>query len=158
MVRPDKRNEEEAAKELTQQMVKKEEVSIEDMPLNTLADYVRYNRKARELNRKLKTRRYPIKQCPIELHPMERVIFTRNDQPTNPLPVYLSNELIHYDRTKPKDQLVPGKEYDLPRCIIEHLSKRGTSVWKWFDNTDGSRETRKAGMVPRFSLRTVYKD
>lgn len=158
MARPRKKTDEEVADSLTQEMVKKEEVSIEDMPLNTLADYVRYNRRARELNKKLKMCRYKIKQCPVELHPHERVIFTRNDQPTNPLPVYLSNELIHYDRTKLKDQLIPGKEYDLPRCVIDHLAKRGTSVWKWVDKPDGSRETIKAGMVPRFSLRTVYKD
>jgi len=157
MARP-RRTQEEVAEGLTQEMVKKEEVSIEDMPLNTLADYVRYNRKARELNKKLKMCRYKIKQCPVELHPHERVIFTRNDQPTNPLPVYLSNELIHFDRTKPKDQLIPGREYDLPRCVIDHLARRGTAVWKWFDNPDGSRETRKAGTVPRFALRTVYKD
>jgi hypothetical protein len=154
-----RRAEETEAKEVIASMVAKpEEVEIEDMPLNTLADYMRYNRKARELNKKLKIVRYPIKQCPVELHPHERVIFTRNDQPTNPLPVFLSNDMIHFDRTKSKDQLRPGQAYDLPRCIIQHLSGKGVPQWKWFDNPDGSKETRKAGVTPRFALRTVYAD
>ena len=33
----------------------KEEIAIEDMPLNSLSDYVRYNRRARELNKKYST-------------------------------------------------------------------------------------------------------
>lgn len=153
------RTQEEEVKEVVASMVEKpEEVHIEDMPLTTLGDYSRYNRKARELNKKLKILRYPIKVAPTELHPHERVVFTRTDQPNNPLPVYLSNDLIHYDRTKLKDQLVPGKEYDLPRVIIQHLGERGVPVWQWFDNADGSRETRKASVTPRFALRTVYKD
>ena len=136
----------------------KEEIAIEDMPLNSLSDYVRYNRRARELNKKLKICRYPAKPCPIELHPKETIVFSRNDQPTNPLPIYLSNDIIHFDRTKPKDQLVPGKTYELPRCIVQYLADKGTSDWKWFDNADGSRETRVASKKPRFALRTIYKD
>lgn len=158
MARP-RKSEDDMAQDVVASMVTKpEEVNIEDMPLNTLGDYVRYNRKAREMNKKLKILRYPIKQCPTELHPMERVVFGRNDQPTNPLPVFLSNDLIHFDRTKPRDRLIPGQTYDLPRCIVDYLSKKGTPIWKWYDNPDGSRETRKASVTPRFSLRTIYKD
>mgnify|MGYP001612653150 CR=1 FL=1 len=158
MARP-KKTEEVQAKELVAAMVEKPaEVDIEDMPLTNLGEYMRYNRRARELNKKLKILRYPIKQCPVELHPHERIVFGRNDQPTNPLPVFLSNEMIHFDRTKPNDQLRPGKSYDLPRCVIQHLSERGTPVWKWYENADGSKETRKESVTPRFSLRTVYAD
>lgn len=137
---------------------KKEPVDIEEMPLNSLGDYIRYNAKARELNKKLKILRYPIKPCPVELHPMERVVFGRNDQPTNPLPVYKSDHMIHFDRTAPRDRLMPGQTYDLPRYIVDYLSKKGTPIWKWYDNPDGSRETRKESVTPRFSLRTIYKD
>lgn len=158
MVKPRKSDEIQAKETIMSMVAKPEEVDIEDMPLDTLADYMRYNRKARELNKKLKILRYPIKQCPIELHPHERIVFTRNDQPANPLPVYLSNDMIHFDRTKRKDQLMPGQTYDLPRCIIQHLSEKGVPIWKWYDNPDGSRETRKAGTTPRFALRTVYSD
>ncbi len=128
-------------------------VSIEDMPLNSLGDYLRYNAEARKLNKKLKICRYPIKQCPVELHPMERVVFGRHDQPTNPLPVFLSNDMIHFDQ-----KLTPGKAYDLPRCIVSYLAEKGTSIWKWFDNPDGSKETRVAAKDPRFSLRTIYPE
>lgn len=158
MARP-RKTDEQKANELTAAMVTKpEEVAIEDMPLTNLGEYMRYNRKARELNKKLRILRYPIKQCPTELHPHERVVFTRNDQPTNPLPVFISNDMIHFDRTKPKDQLRPGQAYDLPRCVIQHLSERGIPVWKWFDNPDGSKETRRDSFTPRFALRTVYAD
>lgn len=155
---------EEEAKDLATSMVaaaaptKADEVDIEDMPLVTLTDYIRYNRKAREINKRLKVPRHPIKVPPTELHPHERVVFTRNDQPRNPLPVFLSNDMIHFDRTRIKDQLVPGKAYDLPRVIIDHLAKLHTPEWKWFDNPDGSKETRKCAEIPRFSLRTVYTD
>lgn len=127
--------------------------AIEDMPLNSLGDYLRYNAEARKLNRKLKILRYPVKQCPVELHPKERIVFGRKDQPLNPLPVFLSNEMIEF-----KMKLIPGQTYDLPRCVVEYLSKKGTPIWKWFENPDGSKETRVATMEPRFALRTVYQD
>ncbi len=157
MPRP-RKSENQVAKEVVESMVPKQEpVDIEDMPLNSLGDYMRYNKRARELNKKLKILRYPIKQCPVELHPMERVVFGRNDQPTNPLPVFISDDMIHFDRTAPRDRLIPGQTYDLPRYVVSYLAAKGTPVWKWYDNPDGSRETRKESTTPRFSLRTIYK-
>lgn len=133
------------------------EVAIEDMPLKTLGDYVRYNERARAANKKLGICRYKAKPCPEELHPMQRIIFQRNDQPSNPLPVFLSNHMIHYDRTAPKDQLRPGQTYDLPLCVIDHLADKGTPVYDMFDNADGSRESRMVSKSPRFAIRTIYK-
>lgn len=132
---------------------KDEKVAIQDMPLTSLTEYVRYNREARRLNKQLKICRYPIKPCPVELHPTERIVFNRNDQPSNPLPVFLSNDMIDFSMT-----LIPGKTYDLPRCVVAFLSKKGTPIWKWFDNPDGSKETRISSMDPRFALRTIYED
>ena len=153
MSRP-RKDEELQIKELVTDMVAKPiEVDIEDMPLNCLSDYMAYNAKARALNKKLRVCRYPIKQCPIELHPKERVIFNRNDQPTNKLPVYLLNDIIEFKMT-----LEPGKEYELPRCVVQHLAEKGTPVWKWFNNPDGSKETRISHTDPRFALRTMYRD
>ena len=158
MPRP-RKTEEQTAKEVINSMVSAPEiVDIEDMPLNSLGDYMRYNKRARELNKKLRILRYPIKQCPVDLHPMERIVFGRNDQPTNPLPVFISDDMIHFDRTSPRDRLIPGQTYDLPRYVVNYLSQLGTPVWKWFDNPDGSKETRKASVTPRFALRTIYKD
>jgi len=132
---------------------KEEKLAIEDMPLENLTDYIRYNREARKLNKQLKICRYPIKPCPIELHPTEKIVFSRKDQPTNPLPGMLSNDMIDFKMT-----LIPGKTYDLPRCIVAYLAKKGTPIWKWYENSDGSRETRVASMDPRFALRTIYED
>ena len=158
MARPRKTDEQQAKEVIASMVTQEEPIDINEMPLNSLGDYVRYNEKARALNKKLRINRYPIKPCPIELHPMERVVFGRNDQPTNPLPVYISDHMIHFDRTKPADQLRPGQTYDLPRYVVDYLARKGTPVWGWFDNPDGSRETRKVSMTPRFSLRTIYKD
>ena len=130
-----------------------EEVAIEDMPLNSIRDYRLYNERARAMNKKLKVLRHLIKQCPVELHPKQRIVFGRNDQPSNPLPVFLSNHLIHFDET-----LIPGKTYDLPECIINHLAEKGTPVWKWIDNPDGSKETVISHKEPRFQLRTIYSE
>lgn len=139
------------AKKLIAEMVKPEvAVSIDDMPLNTLADYMRYNAEARKINHKLRLNRYPVKQCPVELHPTDRVEFGRNDQPNNELPVYLSNDMIEFKMT-----LKPGKTYDLPRCVVDHIASKGLPIWKWFNNADGSKETRIASMTPRFALRTI---
>jgi len=132
---------------------KKEKLPIEDMPLETLTDYVRYNREARAINKKLGVLRYPAKPCPIELHPKEKIVFNRKDQPTNPLPVRLSNDIIDFQQT-----LIPGKTYELPRCVVEYLAKKGTPNWDWVDHPDGSRETKKVSMNPRFALRTIYED
>jgi len=136
-----------------------EKVAIEDMPLNSLSDYIRYNREARKLNHELakkmvkKVATYEIKPCPVELHPTEKIVFNRKDQPSNPLHLMLSNDMIDFKMT-----LIPGKTYDLPRCVIAYLAKKGTPIWQWFDNADGSRETRIASMDPRFALRTIYED
>lgn len=131
----------------------KAKLAIEDMPLENITDYVRYNREARALNKKLGICRYPAKPCPVELHPKETIVFNRKDQPSNPLPVMLSNDVIDFKMT-----LIPGKTYELPRCIIAYLASKGRPEWKWFENADGSRETRKASMDPRFALRTIYEE
>lgn len=130
-----------------------DKLPIEDMPLQTVRDYRLYNEEARKLNKKLRICRYPIKQCPVELHPKQRIKFSNNDQSMNPVPVFLSNHLIHYD-----EKLIPGRVYDLPECIIHYLSEKGYPIWNWVNLPDGSKETRMIGKKPRFSLTTVYQD
>jgi len=130
-----------------------EKLPIDEMPLNSLRDYRLYNEEASRLNKKLKVCRYPLKQCPIELHPKERVVFSRADQPSNPLPIYVSNSMIEF-----KETLIPGKTYDLPQCIVSYLAEKGVPVWKWFDKADGSRETGVSHKEPRFALRTIYAE
>ena len=127
--------------------------AIEQMPLTTYKEYEEYNAAARKENKRLKLCRYPCKPCPIELHPTERVVFGRVDQPQNPLPVPLSNDLIDYNET-----LTPGKTYDLPRVIINHLMSLGTPVWKKRTNPDGSIDTYISHYEPRFTLRTIYQE
>ena len=130
-----------------------EKLPIEEMPLETIRDYRLYNEEARKLNKKLKMCRYPIKQCPVELHPKQRIKFGNNDQSMNPVPVFVSNHLIHFD-----EKLQPGKTYDLPECIVHYLSEKGYPVWDWVNLPDGSKETRMTGKKPRFSLTTVYQE
>lgn len=127
------------------------EVPIDEMPLTNLGEYMRYNRAARAENKRLRIARYPIKQCPVELHPTDRVIFERVDQPGNPLPVFLSNDMIHFEKT-----LQPGQTYDLPRCIIQYLAEKGTPIYEKKTKADGTVEVIKKGKNPRFSLRLVY--
>ena len=133
--------------------VKKEEIPMEEMPLETLRDYRLYNERARKINKKHRKLLYPLKQCPEELHPHQRIVFNRNDQPTNPLPVYISNHLIEFKKT-----LIPGEVYDLPECVIHHLSTRGYPVWDWVEGKNGARETKVVSTTPRFALRTVYSE
>lgn len=128
-----------------------EQIALEDMPLNTIRDYRLYNEQARAINKKRKQCIHPIKQCPEELHPKQRVVVHNNQQPNNPVPVFLSNEQIHFDK-----KLTPGKEYDLPECVIHHLASLGNPVWKWRNKPDGSKETYYDHKTPRFSIRTVY--
>jgi len=130
-----------------------EKLPIDDMPLETLRDYRLYNDEARKLNKKLRICRYPIKQCPIELHPKQRIKFGNNDKSMNPVPIFVSNHLIHYD-----EKFVPGKTYDVPECIVHYLSEKGYPVWEWVTLQDGSRETRMTGKQNRFSLTTVYQE
>lgn len=126
---------------------------LEEWPLESIRDYRLYNEEARKQNKKLKVLRYPIKQCPVELHPKQRIKFGNNDQSMHPVPVYLSNHLIHFD-----EKLTPGQVYDLPECIIHYLSEKGYPVWDWVTLKDGSRETRQVGKKPRFSISTVYQE
>ena len=128
-----------------------EKLPIEDMPLNTLRDYRLYNEEARKLNKKLKICKYPIKQCPVELHPTQRITISNNDKSTHPIKVFLSNHLIHYDET-----LQAGGTYDVPQCVVSHLTSRGYPVWSWVTNADGSKETRQVNKTPRFSVVQVF--
>ncbi len=143
---------EEEVLETTLKAVAEEKLPIEEMPLNSVRDYRLYNDEARKLNKKLRMCRYPIKQCPVELHPTQRIKFGNNDQSMNPVPVYVSNYLIHFDQ-----KLIPGKVYDLPECIVHYLSEKGYPVWGWVNLPDGSKETQQTGTKPRFSITTVYQ-
>jgi len=130
-----------------------ERQAIDDMPLESLRDYRKYNEEARRLNKKLGVCRYKVKPCPEVLHPKERIVFGRNDQPSNPLPVCISDEVIDFKKT-----LIPGKEYELPKYVISWLSKLGNPVWKWVEKADGARETHVDHYDPRFAIRTIYAD
>lgn len=132
---------------------KAEDVEIEDMPLNTIRDYRLYNEKARAMNKKLRICRYPIKPCPVELHPKVRVVFQRSDQPSNPLPVYKSDDKIHFDM-----KLYPGQTYDLPEYIFNYLQEKGYPIYKTITKPDGSTDTVLDHYAPRFALRTVYAE
>ena len=127
--------------------------AIEQMPLETYEDYKAYNAAARKENKRLKLLRYPCIPCPEELHPTERIVFGRNDQPDNALPVFLSNHLIHFQKT-----LYPGKTYDLPRVVVNYLADKGVPVWKHFVNADGSSETKISHKTPRFNIRSSYAE
>ena len=135
-----------------------EHIPLDEMPLNTLRDYRLYNQEVRRLNKlakrndkSIKEGLYQIRQCPEELHPKQRVTVQNIHQPNNPVAVHLSNELIHFDK-----KLNPGVEYDLPECVIFHLSSLGNPVWKWRNKANGSKETYYDHKTPRFSVRTVY--
>ena len=132
------------------------DMEISQMPLESLSDYMAYNARARAFNKKVRKVVFPIKQCPLELHPTQRVVFNRHDQPKNPLNGFmLSTDLIDF-----KQNLVPGKTYDLPLMVIEHLESKGVPVWEWFDlppknGEKGEKETRISHYEPRFALRQV---
>lgn len=143
----------EASALLDEMVPKPEKNSIESMPLETLRDYRLYNEAARRENKKLKICRYLIKPCPEHLHPKQRVVFNRNDQPTNPITIFVSNDQIHFEK-----KLIPGQTYDLPQCIISYLSEKGTPVWNWVELPGGERETRMTSKTPRFALRTIYEE
>ncbi len=145
--------EEERVMEDSLKQAESQKLPIEEMPLETIRDYRLYNDEARKLNKKLKMCRYPIKQCPVELHPKQRVKFGNNDQSLHPVTIFVSNHLIHFD-----EKLFPGKIYDLPECIVHYLSEKGYPVWDWVTLKDGSRETRQIGKKPRFSITTVYQE
>lgn len=130
-----------------------EKVDINDMPLESLRDYRLYNEACAKENKKLRICRYQMKPCPIELHPKVRVKFGRVDQPTNPLPVYLSDSVIHFEKT-----LIPGEIYDLPQYVATYLSEKGNPNWGWVDLPNGGRETRVLSKSPRFTLQTIYQE
>lgn len=142
---------EESVLDANLKQVEKEKLPIEDMPLNSIRDYRLYNEEARKLNKKLRLCRYPIKQCPVELHPKQRIKIDTVDNNRNPIPVFVSNHLIHYD-----EKLTPGKIYDIPECIISYLAEKGNPIWGWVTLADGSKETRQIDKKPRFSLTTQY--
>lgn len=135
------------------EVLNKDGISIEDMPLNTLRDYRLYNEEARKLNKKLRVCRYPIKQCPIELHPKRKIKFANNDGTAHPVSVFVSNHLIHFDQ-----KLNPGNIYELPECIVHYLSEKGYPIWGRVKNADGSEDSKKIGSKPRFSITPIWEE
>jgi len=129
------------------------ETPIEFLPLECYADYKEYNRRARLENKRAKRCIYPIKQCPLEYHPTQRVVFERVDQPKNALPVKLCTDMIDFQKT-----LYPGKVYDLPIAVLKFLAQKGVPIWDWFENADGSKETRISHYEKRFALRSVFEE
>ena len=128
------------------------EISIDKMSLKSLGDYMRYNKKARELNHILRICKYPIKPCPVELHPKDWVVVNHTNQSRNDIPIMLSNDMIDFNM-----KIKPGKKVHLPRCVIEHIASKGKPHYAWFDNPDGSKETKVAYSDPRFAVRTIYE-
>ena len=129
------------------------ETPIEFLPLECYADYKEFNRRARLENKRAKRCVYLIKPCPEHLHPKQRVVFARTDQPKNALPVKCATDMIDYQKT-----LYPGKVYDLPVVVLKFLAEKGVPVWDWFENADGSKETRIDHYESRFALRNVYDE
>lgn len=148
-----KKRSENMAEVLDKTLESVEKPSIDDMPLTCLRDYRLYNEAARKENKRLGVCRYKIKPCPVELHPKQTVKFMRNDQPANPLKVFKSDDIIHFEQT-----LVPGKTYELPEYIVHYLSDKGNPIWKWYDLPNGERETGISHYVPRFSLTLAYSE
>jgi hypothetical protein len=142
-----------AEKTHTQEKINPEHVPLHDLPLETYADYKIYNKRVRMENKKARKNIYQCKPCPIDLHPKQRIIFGRKDQPRNPLPVYLSTDMIDFKLT-----LVPGKTYDLPIMVLSHLNSKGSPIWERYVNDDGSEDSRISHYDPRFSIRTVFED
>jgi hypothetical protein len=128
-----------------------EKVEIDDMPLESIRDYRLYNEEARKANKKLRICRYPIKPCPVELHPKQRIRISNNDKSTHPIKCFLSNHLIHFEQ-----ELTAGNEYDLPECVVDYLAKKGYPVWGWVTLKDGSKETAMINKTPRFSVTSVF--
>ena len=135
------------------ELAKQEKLPIEEMPLTSIREYRLYNEEARKLNKKLRICRYPIKQCPVDLHPKQRIKFGNNDQSINPVKVFVSDHLIHFDET-----LLPGNVYDLPEYIVHYLSEKGYPVWERQTSRDGSVDTVCVGKKQRFSLTTIWKE
>jgi hypothetical protein len=119
--------------EETLESVEPKEIPIEEMPLTSLREYRQYNERARALNKQLGMCKYQIKPCPEELHPKERIVFQRKDQPSNPLDVFLSDDMIDF-----KQKLIPGRTYDLPKYVVSYLQSKGKNVWETTQNPDGS--------------------
>ena len=130
---------------------KASEPQIDEMPLETLGDYCRYNEAARKVNKRLRLCRYRIKPCPAELHPQEKVIIERKDGSSGPIPIYLSNDMIDYN-----NKITPGVVYEMPRCVVEYIAGKSSPEWGMVDKKDGSKTCVKVRNNPRFAVRTVY--
>lgn len=134
-------------------LAKHTDLDLAEMPLETYDDYVKYNAEARRLNKKFRECRYPPMQCPVELHPTQKIVFMRKDQPRNPLKVKRCTALLDYEET-----LIPGQTYDMPVEVVDWLAKKGTPIWDYIEKPgakagETKKETIQVGTDPRFALR-----
>ncbi len=139
-------------------MAKKEEVitaeipteihigNLNELPLNSIADYRAYNIHARKLKR-------PIKIPPSSMYKQVKCKFARFDQPQNLLKFWVRNADIDY-----KGQIKPGRTYTLPAPVVKFLNGLATPIFAEVKVDDGGEtitETKQVGEQPRFSCQVI---
>jgi len=132
---------------------KRNEEDITTWPLKTMRDYIKYNEKARELNKKLKIERYELIPCPKELHPHEKVILNWVDGRSGDIPIDRSNHMIDFH-----EKITPGQPVSLPRYIVNYIQGKSTAQYDRVTLPDGTEDTREVGRIPRISVRTIYEE
>ncbi len=49
-----------------------------------------------------------------------------------------------------------GQKYEIPRHVANWVESRGTPIYKWLPDGQGSMKKEQTGYTPRFSMRVVF--
>jgi hypothetical protein len=124
-------------------------LDLSTLPLNTVEDYRKYNEEARKQKK-------PIKFCPNEFYPMEKIKFRRVDNQkgsSTKIRFRSGKYLIDFHA-----EIEDGAVVSLPRPVVEYLNTRQVDKYKQIKRPDGSSETVYSHSDPRFSCQPVYEE
>lgn len=119
---------------------------LKSMDLETFDDYKAYNDKARILG-------IAVKCPPTYLHKHVKCKVTRLDgQERNAIRIRKRNAVIDFDST-----VMPGKEVEMPECIIDFLHELVYPQYKEVTHKDGTSETVFSHDLPRFAVQVLSR-
>lgn len=126
----------------------RDQIDLSTLPLETVDDYRNYNTEARKQKK-------PIKFCPPELYPMQKVKFRRVDNQkgsTTKIRFRSGKYLLDF-----KEEIPDGAELYLPTPVIDYINTRQVDKFKQIKHPDGSFETVFSHSEPRFTCQPIYE-
>lgn len=114
---------------------------IQDLPLDTYEDYVRYNECVRRRRKRTRKVDLPYKYAPHEVVHMTKVRLTRTKHRGNPININLRCTKNWVKMESPLEGYKDGEEVMIPTCFVDRINEMAEPKYKQIKYPDGSSST-----------------